>query len=129
VDDASCVPHELADPVDAADPDAVTVNLSVIPANGPVVPIDVWLDDVHVVEGTFDYGPSNQDPGRIYPFELTVAGPDVTLRAEAPEATVEHTFEAPAERWVVLTYDLNESASGTMPELRVDVYDRPLGFD
>ena len=98
------------------------------PRRGPVMPIDVWLDDVHVVEGFFDYGPSGSDPGRIYSFELSVAGPTTTLRAEAPEATLEETIDVSAERWVVLTYELGKTNSG-VPSLTLAVSDRPVAFD
>lgn len=131
IEDASCIARKLADPAPADDPEAVPLHLFVIPPPGPPAPIDVWIDDVHVVTGYFDYGPWNLDPGLTYLFDLSVVGPTLTLRAEAPQAMLEQAIEAPAERWVVLHYSLDKvSNPGEInPKLILTVSDRPFGSD
>jgi hypothetical protein len=127
----ACLPRKLEDAVDPSDPDAVTVHLFVVPANAPPVPLDIWLDDVHVVTGYFEYGSPDMDPGHIYDFDVSVAAPTVTLRAEGPDAELEESIDVPAERWVLVSYDLdNVTTPGEVtPRLRVDVSEHAVGFD
>lgn len=74
------------------------------------VDIDVYVDDVHVITGDFPVGSQHS----FIHYDFTTGAGEHTVRAESSrgEATLEETFELPAERWGTIFYWYYPTESG-----------------
>lgn len=121
------MPLKLADlPVNAGET-AVVMHLFVLNESGdPYVGIHITLDDVSIVAGDFWTGPADQDPGKVYTFDVTVPAGSHTLATSSDGPDVEVSIEVPGERWVVLScFD-----EDVLPaRFTLDVHAQPVGFD
>jgi hypothetical protein len=91
----------------------------------PLVSIDIYIDDRHVISGDFDVGSQHS----WFEFEILVPVGSHSLKASSRSQDLElqQTIDVPAERWAVVDY-WNDGGE-EIEKFAVSVHDQPVSFE